>query len=64
MQCWKSETHVVHSWWIAGLILHRYDLGWLIPFLLYLCITLRIIFFYVPITIVTKPMYFVWANTP
>lgn len=51
------------SWWIAGLILHRYDLGWLIPFLLYLAITLRIIFFYVPITIVTRPMHFVWRNT-
>lgn len=51
------------SWWIAGLILHRYDLGWLIPFLLYLAITLRIIFFYIPITIVTKPMYFLWRNT-
>lgn len=51
------------SWWIAGLILHRYDLGWLIPFLLYLAITLRILFFYVPITIVTVPMHFVWNHT-
>lgn len=45
------------------MILHRHDLGWLIPFLLYLAITLRIIFFYIPITIVTKPMYFVWGHT-
>jgi CNT family concentrative nucleoside transporter len=45
------------------LILHRYDLGWLIPFLLYLAITLRIIFFYVPITIVTKPMHWAWSHT-
>ncbi|KAL9116116.1 MAG: hypothetical protein Q9227_000485 [Pyrenula ochraceoflavens] len=51
------------GWWIAGLILHRYDLGWLIPFLLYLAITLRLIFFWVPITIVSKPMHFVWNNT-
>jgi concentrative nucleoside transporter, CNT family len=33
------------------------------PFLLYLAITLRLIFFWVPITIVTKPMHFVWNNT-
>src|SRR5256885_4609120 len=51
------------GWWIAGLILHRYDLGWLIPFLLYLAIALRLFFFHVPITIVTKPMHFVWNNT-
>ncbi|KIX07947.1 uncharacterized protein Z518_02601 [Rhinocladiella mackenziei CBS 650.93] len=51
------------GWWIAGLILHRYDLGWLIPFLLYLAITLRIIFFWVPITIITKPMHYVWNMT-
>jgi len=43
--------------------MHRYDLGWLIPFLLYLAITLRLIFLWVPITIVTKPMHFVWNNT-
>jgi CNT family concentrative nucleoside transporter len=51
------------GWWIAGLILHRDDLGWLIPFLLYLAITLRIIFFYLPISTLTQPMYFVWSNT-
>lgn len=51
------------GWWIAGLILHRYDLGWLVPFLLWLAITLRLIFFWVPITIVTKPMRFIWDNS-
>ncbi|KAI9840578.1 MAG: hypothetical protein M1837_001517 [Sclerophora amabilis] len=51
------------GWWIAGLILRRHDLGWLVPFLLYLCITLRIIFFHVPITIISKPMHLVWNNT-
>lgn len=29
----------------------------------YLCITLRVIFFHVPISIVTKPMHFVWRHT-
>ncbi|KAL8813334.1 MAG: hypothetical protein Q9223_000171 [Gallowayella weberi] len=57
------------SWWIAGLVLHgRKDslgsrTGWLKPFLLWLAITLRLLFFYIPITIITKPMHFVWNNT-
>ncbi|KAI9837113.1 MAG: hypothetical protein M1819_000764 [Sarea resinae] len=51
------------GWWIAGLILHRYDIGWIKPFLLWLAITLRLIFFHAPITIVTIPMHFVWNHT-
>ncbi|KAL4892708.1 Na+ dependent nucleoside transporter C-terminus-domain-containing protein [Aspergillus ambiguus] len=51
------------GWWIAGLILHRYDLGWLIPFLVYLAITLRLIFFYVPVSLVTRPVYWLWGQT-
>jgi len=31
-----------YSWWIAGLILHRHDLGWLIPFLVWLGLSIRI----------------------
>lgn len=51
------------SWWIAGLILRRKTLGWVVPFLVYLCITLRIVFFYVPISIIARPIYWVWRNT-
>ncbi|KKK19926.1 hypothetical protein P175DRAFT_0503988 [Aspergillus ochraceoroseus IBT 24754] len=51
------------GWWIAGLILHRYDLGWLVPFLLYLAITLRVIFLYVPIAILMRPVRFIWDQT-
>jgi CNT family concentrative nucleoside transporter len=51
------------GWWIASLVLHRNDKNWIIPFLLWLAITLRIITFHVPITLVTKPMHFVWNNT-
>ncbi|KAL4957330.1 Na+ dependent nucleoside transporter C-terminus-domain-containing protein [Aspergillus filifer] len=51
------------GWWIAGLILHRHDLGWLVPFLLYLAITLRIIFVYVPISIFTRPVFWLWKAT-
>ncbi|OQE43080.1 hypothetical protein PENCOP_c003G07124 [Penicillium coprophilum] len=65
---WRHMVHAVvwllfTGWWIAGLILHRHDIGWLKPFLLWLAITLRIIFFYVPITIISKPMHWVWERT-
>ncbi|KAF2100350.1 H+/nucleoside cotransporter-like protein [Rhizodiscina lignyota] len=57
---------VFTGWWIAGLVLHRpgtsQPKNWIIPFLLWLAITLRIIFFYVPITVVTKPMHWVWNH--
>ncbi|KAI4232497.1 MAG: hypothetical protein L6R40_007394 [Gallowayella cf. fulva] len=57
------------GWWVAGLILHgRKDslgsrTGWLKPLLLWLAITLRFLFFYLPITIITKPMHFLWNNS-
>lgn len=37
--------------------------GWLKPFLLYLAITLRLLFFYLPIAVITKPMRMIWNNT-
>lgn len=37
--------------------------GWLKPFLLYLAITIRLLTFYVPISIVVKPMHLIWNNT-
>ena len=46
-------------WWICGLILHRDK--WLIPFLLYLAVTLWLIFRYVPISAVSK--YFIHSNS-
>ncbi|KAK5163022.1 hypothetical protein LTR04_002802 [Oleoguttula sp. CCFEE 6159] len=51
------------GWWVASLVLHVHDKNWVIPFLLYLAVTLRLIFFHVPITIITRPMHFVWNNT-
>lgn len=38
-------------------------MNWIIPFLLWLAIMLRLLFWHVPIVIVTKPMHFVWNNT-
>lgn len=51
------------GWWIASLILHRDDKNWVVPFLLWLAITLRLLFCWVPISIISKPMHFVWNNT-
>lgn len=50
-------------WWIAGLVVHRKDMNWIIPFLLWLAIMIRIITLHIPVTIVTKPMHWVWNQT-
>jgi len=54
---------VFTGWWIASLVLHRDDKNWVVPFLFWLCITLRLVFFHVPISIVTRPIKFVWTRT-
>ncbi|KAK3698652.1 hypothetical protein LTR37_016881 [Vermiconidia calcicola] len=54
---------IVTGWWTAGLALHHADKNWIVPFLIWLCVTLRILFLYVPNTIITKPMRWVWENT-
>lgn len=47
-----------------GLVYHRHDgLGWLKPTLLYLCITIRIITLWLPISLVMKPVKLVWRHT-
>ena len=57
------------GWWIAGLILHGIhdplssNTGWLKPFLLWLGITLRFVFFHVRITVLTKPVRWAWEAT-
>ena len=38
-------------------------MNWIIPFLFWLAIMIRLITLYVPITVVTKPMHWVWNNT-
>ena len=60
---------VFTGWWIAGLVLHGIrdplssNTGWLKPFLLWLAISLRILFFHVPITVVTTPVHWVWEKS-
>ncbi|KAK1719433.1 NupC family nucleoside transporter [Colletotrichum acutatum] len=51
------------GWWIASLVEHRNDKNWVIPFLVWLCISLRLLFFYVPSSYVSRPIKFVWQHT-
>ncbi|KAF2839224.1 hypothetical protein M501DRAFT_992196 [Patellaria atrata CBS 101060] len=51
------------GWWIASLVEHRSDKNWVIPFLLYLCITIRLITLYVPVSLVMQPVKLVWRHT-
>jgi CNT family concentrative nucleoside transporter len=44
-------------------VVHRHDKNWIIPFLFWLAIMIRLITLHIPITVVTKPMHWVWANT-
>lgn len=48
------------GWLIAGLALHSKDLGWLVPFLVWFAVTVRLITFYLPISIVMKPLETAW----
>ncbi|KAK6431753.1 hypothetical protein LTR95_012083 [Oleoguttula sp. CCFEE 5521] len=55
------------GWWIASLVLHRpgtaQPKNWVIPFLLWLAITIRIITFHVPVTLVMNPVKKLWQMT-
>lgn len=51
------------GWWIATLVLHRHDMNWVVPFLVWLAITLRLIFFHVPISYVSRPIKWTWKRT-
>jgi len=51
------------GWWIASVVVHRNDKNWIIPFLFWLAIMIRIITLHVPISVVTKPMHWIWNQT-
>jgi CNT family concentrative nucleoside transporter len=52
-----------YSWWIASLVLHHDDKNWVIPFLLWLAIFIRITTFYFKASIVLIPAQFIWQRT-
>lgn len=43
-------------------MLHRYDIGWLKPFLLWLAIMIRLVTMHVSTKYVTKPIAFIWVR--
>jgi CNT family concentrative nucleoside transporter len=51
---------VATGWWTAGLGLHHDDMNWVVPFLLWLFITTRLVTLHVPISYITRPMY--WTS--
>ncbi|KAK3656334.1 hypothetical protein LTR56_003035 [Elasticomyces elasticus] len=51
------------AWWAASLALHRNDKNWVIPFLLWLAFSLRLLTLYVPVRLVMNPVRWVWRNT-
>lgn len=51
------------GWWIASLVLHKDDMNWVVPFLVWLAFSLRLLFFHIPISIIMKPTRLVWQHT-
>ncbi|KAG5940720.1 hypothetical protein E4U53_007550 [Claviceps sorghi] len=51
------------GWWIASLVLHRHDKNWVVPFLLWLIISLRLMFFYVPARYLSSAIRWLWERS-
>lgn len=51
------------GWWIASLVLYAGERNWVVPFLVWLCIILRLVFFYVPSSYVSRPIVWAWQQT-
>ncbi|OAA45591.1 inner membrane transport protein yeiJ [Metarhizium rileyi] len=51
------------GWWVASLILHKDDKNWVVPFLLWLAISLRLLFYYVPSRFLSNAIRWVWSHT-
>ncbi|KAI5290291.1 hypothetical protein KEM54_001952 [Ascosphaera aggregata] len=49
--------------WVASLALHAKDKNWVIPFLLWLCVFIRLLTFYIPARLALVPLRWVWMNT-
>lgn len=51
------------AWWVTSLVRHRHDRNWVVPFLIYLAVILRLLFYYVPASLVIKPLRWTWRHT-
>ncbi|KAL2752445.1 hypothetical protein ACRALDRAFT_2066623, partial [Sodiomyces alcalophilus JCM 7366] len=54
---------VMTGWWIASLVLYAGKKNWVIPFLVWLAITLRLVFFYVRSSRVSQPIKWLWRHS-
>ncbi|KAK7426248.1 hypothetical protein QQZ08_007278 [Neonectria magnoliae] len=68
---WRHRRILTHlfilmlftGWWIASLVLHRDDKNWVVPFLVWLCIALRMLFFHVSSRYASGPIRWVWHHS-
>lgn len=51
------------GWWVASLILHRRDKNWIVPFLLWFAITVRLATYYLSINYVSDFIIRVWQKS-
>lgn len=51
------------GWWIASLVLHAKNMNWVVPFLVWLCVMLRVFFNYVPSRYLSKILRTVWKHS-
>lgn len=59
-----ADMQVERRWWIFGLVFHRHDdMGWLIPTLFYIGLSMRFFFWWVPSRLAMIPVRWVWRNT-
>ncbi|KAI5364240.1 Putative concentrative nucleoside transporter domain-containing protein [Septoria linicola] len=54
---------VMTAWWVASVVLHRNNKPWVVPFLIWLAITIRLITLHTGTSYVTGPMRWTWRNT-
>jgi CNT family concentrative nucleoside transporter len=59
----QNDLFEILSWWAYGTAVYHTRLTWLIPFLLWLAITLRMITLYIPARHIMKPVKVLWQYT-
>ncbi|KAF3766853.1 hypothetical protein M406DRAFT_327969 [Cryphonectria parasitica EP155] len=50
------------GWWIAGLILHRNDKNWIVPFLVWLAVISRLLLWHIPSVRLVRPLARLWER--
>ncbi|CAN8101937.1 unnamed protein product [Discula destructiva] len=53
---------LVTGWWVAGLVLHRQDKNWIVPFLVWLAILTRLVLWHVSSARLSGPIVSAWTR--